>query len=38
MLPELEAKLDELVQMGCQENFRLFMSASPSEKFPISLL
>ena len=38
MLPELEAKLDELVQMGCQENFRLFMSANPTDKFPISLL
>lgn len=39
LLPELEAKLDEIiVNNQYQENFRLFMSANPTENFPISLL
>lgn len=39
LLPELEAKLDEIIVNGqYQDTFRLLMSASPTENFPISLL
>ena len=39
LLPELEQRLDEIIVQGqYQENFRLIMSASPTENFPISLL
>ena len=39
MLPDLEAKLDEIMVNGNnKESFRLIMSASPTDSFPISLL
>ncbi len=38
LLPELESMIDTVMQQSVDENFRLFMSASPHEKFPISLL
>ena len=40
LLPELEAKLDDIIykQKNYKDTFRLFMSASPTENFPISLL
>lgn len=39
LLPELEQRLDEIIVQGqYQDNFRLIMSASPNEDFPISLL
>lgn len=39
LLPELEAKLDEIIVGGqYKDSFRLIMSASPTESFPISLL
>jgi dynein heavy chain len=39
MLPDLEAKLDEIMVNGnYKDSFRLIMSASPTDSFPISLL
>lgn len=39
LLPELEAKLDEIIlNKQYQNSFRLIMSANPTENFPISLL
>merc|ERR1712147_204894 len=38
LLPELEAMMDTLFKQKLDENFRLFLSASPHPDFPISLL
>lgn len=39
LLPELEAKLDEIIlNKQYQDSFRLIMSANPTDNFPISLL
>jgi len=39
LLPELEATLDEIiVNKNYKDSFRLILSASPTEQFPISLL
>lgn len=39
LLPELEARLDQIIgDNQYKDSFRLFMSASPTENFPISLL
>jgi dynein heavy chain len=38
LLPELESIMDALFKKKLSENFRLFLSASPVDGFPISLL
>lgn len=39
LLPELESTLDDIILQGkYKDTFRLFLSASPTEQFPISLL
>lgn len=38
LLPELEGVIDQVLKGNVDENFRIFLSSNPHEKFPISLL